>query len=96
MFMRENRKKNGAPQPEQVASKDGAGQRRSRMLSPNDMPSEQGMDLRFSPDMSNCAAINSAHYGGGLDGDGPYRKSYEDNIHYLGTPDQLGRNKLKG
>lgn len=96
MFMRENRAKNGAAQPEQTASKDSAAQRAARQLSPNDLPTEEGLSPMFSPDMSSPAAINSAHYAGGVSGNGPYNKSYEDKIPYIGKPTELGRNKLKG
>lgn len=84
MFMRRNRAKNGAPQPEQTASRDSGSQRSERRLSTQ--PSLDGSpdDLRFSPNMSNCAAINDAHYEGGVSGTGPYGVSYEQNIPYIG------------
>jgi hypothetical protein len=84
MFMRENRKKNGAPQPEATASADASKQRSSRLLAPNgDIPSPPD-DWRFNPSMSTPAAINEAHYQGGISGDGPYGTSYEAKIPYVG------------
>jgi hypothetical protein len=84
MFMRNNRAKNGAPQPEKTASSQSSDQRSERRLSTN--PSLDGSpdDLRFSPSMSSCAAINDAHYSAGVSGLGPYGTSYEQNIPYIG------------
>jgi len=98
MFMRNNRAKNGAPQPESVASGDTAGQRRARKLSPNGPLANSPDDNRFTPQMSSCAAINKAHYQGGISGDGPYGTSYEQHIPYVGvTPvHDEGDRGLKG
>lgn len=95
MFMRNNRKKNGAPQPEETASSDTAGQRKARQLAPNGPIDQSPDDLRFTPDMSTCAAINEAHYQGGVSGAGPYGKSYEDKIPYVGERPN-GGDTLKG
>lgn len=88
MFMRENRKKNGAPQPEQTASRDASAQRGERRLSTNPPLDNSPDDLRFSPQMSTCAAINDAHYAGGVNGLGPYATSYEQHIPYIGKGGQ--------
>ncbi len=88
MFMRENRKKNGAPQPEQIAAKDAPAQRGARKLAPNEPVDQSPEDWRFTPDMSDCAKINDAHYEGGLD-DGPYGTSYEQHIPFVGQPDSM-------
>ena len=85
MFMRENRKKNGAPQPEQVAASESKGQNAARKIAPNEPIGSNPEDLRFTPDMSNPAAINEDHYQGGLSGAGVYKKSYEDKILWLGS-----------
>jgi hypothetical protein len=95
MFMRKNRQKNGAPQPETIASADGASQRKARQLAPNGPVDQSPLDYRFNPDMSNCAAINDAHYEGGISGAGPYSKSYEDHIPYVGDRPE-GAETLKG
>lgn len=84
MFMRENRKKNGAPQPETVAKSDSAGQKSARQLVPNfDVPGPPE-DWRFKPSMDTPAGINDKHYNGGVSGDGPYGTSYEQKIPYVG------------
>jgi hypothetical protein len=85
MFMRENRKKNGAVQPEQTASEEASKQRTARQLDPNgDIPSPPD-DWRFNPSMSTPAAINEGHYQGGVSGSGPYGTSYEQKIPYVGN-----------
>ena len=82
--MRNNRAKNGAQQPEQAASRQSAEQRAERRLSTQPDLDGSPDDLRFSPSMSSCAAINDAHYAGGVNGMGPYGVSYEQNIPYIG------------
>jgi len=83
-FMRRNRQINGAPQPEQTAARDAAEQRAERRLSTQpDFPGTPD-DLRFTPQMSTCAAINDAHKAGGISGLGPFTTSYEQHIPYIG------------
>lgn len=94
MFMRENRKKNGAVQPEATAAKDSSAQRGARKLAPNEPVPEKPEDWRFTPDMSSCDAINDAHYEGGLN-DGPYGKSYEEHIPFVGVPDSMSQKSRK-
>lgn len=98
MFMRRNRQTNGAAQPEQTAAADAPRQKKARQLAPNgDLPGN-AMDLRFEPDMSTADAINNDHYAGGLKGSGPYGKSYENKILFVGdkpAPTGKGRD-LKG
>lgn len=77
-FMYNNRRKNGAPQPEQVAAKEAPEQRAQKKLSPN--PSDLGSpEVRtFEPNMETLEAINRRHYRGGLDeGQLP---GYEDRV----------------
>ena len=79
MFMRENRKKNGVPDP-------GAGQPAEahsgqELISNTNV--EQTVDWRFTPQMSTPAAINEGHYQGGISGSGPYGTSYEDKIPHV-------------
>jgi hypothetical protein len=84
MFMRENRRKNGAPQPEQTAKADASRQRAARKLSPNsDLPSS-GEDCRFTPSMGTSAQINEQHYDGGINDGGPFKVSYEQHIPSVG------------
>jgi hypothetical protein len=84
MFMRNNRAKNGAPQPEQTASRDASAQRSSRTLSSQPPIDNSPDDLRFAPSLSSCAAINDAHYNGGVSGSSPYETSYEKSIPHIG------------
>lgn len=95
MFMRENRKKNGAPQPEAVASKEAGSQRSARQLSPNDFNGLEGEDRRFAAQLSSCAAINDAHYESGISGDGPYKDTYGQHIPFVGVKPPTN-NTLKG
>lgn len=84
MFMRDNRSKNGAKQPEQVAAAQAPNQRSARKLSPNgEIPSPPD-DWRFNPSMSTCAAINDDHYQAGISGSGSYGTSYEAKIPSVG------------
>lgn len=85
MFMRANRAKNGAPQPEAVGAASVGAQRKSRKLSPN-FSLEKGEDWRFSPSMSSCDAINDAHYHAGVS-DEPFNADYVGHIPYVGMPD---------
>lgn len=82
MFMRNNRSKNGAVQPEQTAAKQNSEQKAERRLStqPDVAPGE---DLRFTPSMSSCSAINDACYESGISGS-KYTTSYEQHIPYIG------------
>ncbi len=96
MFMRENRSKNGAAQPEAVARQQSSGQKGAKKLSPNPPMTEQTADWRFTPDMSSPEAINRGHYEGGISGNGPYGKSYEESIPFVGSPADKGSHKLKG
>jgi hypothetical protein len=92
MFMDRNRAVNGAKNPG-----DTMGKTSNKKLSPNSPLTEDAEDWRFTPDLSNPAAINTAHYQGGISGDGPYSKSYEDKIPFLGNPSSdLTTPKLKG
>ena len=84
MFMRNNRAKNGAPQPEAVAKRDAPSQKAARKLSPNEPIGDKGDDWRFSPDMSSCAAINDAHYNAGVKGQ-PWTSEYEKSIPFVGN-----------
>lgn len=84
MFMRNNRTKNGAPQPEETARKDTSGQKAARKLSPNEPIGDKGDDWRFSPDMSSCAAINTAHYKAGVSGN-LWTSEYEKSIPFVGN-----------
>lgn len=78
MFMRENRKKNGAPQPAAQPAETHSGQ---ELISNETVP--QTVDWRFNPQMSTPAAINEGHYQGGLSGSGAYGTSYEDKIPHV-------------
>jgi len=82
-FMARNRRTNGAADPAQTAKSQASEQNKQRRLSTNP-PVEQQESLLFTPDMSSPAAINEAHYLGGLNGNGPYGRSYEDKIPYIG------------
>jgi len=94
MFMRENRRKNGAPQPESTMANDEAGQRAAHKLSENDYSGLEGADWRFTPQMSTCAAINEEHYMAGLQDSGPYRDLGESKIPFVGIKEP-GSDKLK-
>lgn len=85
MFMRANRSKNGAPQPEKTAGANAAAQKAARKLSPNEPLDGKPDDWRFNPDMESCATINDDHYEGGVGGLGPYGKSYEQHIPFVGN-----------
>lgn len=85
MFMRENRAKNGAEQPETTRAKAAPKQRSARKLSPNDPLQPKAEDWRFSPNMSTCEQIDREHYRSGVDGDGPYGTSYEQHIPFVGA-----------
>lgn len=87
MFMRENRKKNGAPQPEQTAAQDTPKQAAARKLSPNLPVDGKADDWRFSPELSTPQQINRAHYQGGVSGAGPYATTYEQHIPFIGGPE---------
>ncbi len=95
MFMRNNRAKNGVPQPESVASALTPLQRKSRKLSPNTPLDGSPEDWRFNPDMSSVEKINDAHYDAGVS-DEPYITDYERHIPYVGVPvAQTGDRKLR-
>jgi hypothetical protein len=85
MFMRENRRKNGAPQPETTAASDAGAQKSARQLVPNFPLDGSPEDWRFSPSMSTPAQINEQHYQGGISGSGPYGTSYEPKIPSVGV-----------
>lgn len=78
MFMRNNRKKNGAPQPETVSASERPDQASQETLSPNDMNLGSPQKRTFEPNLETLDAINRRHYRGGLDDDtGP---DYEHQI----------------
>jgi len=86
MFMRKNRAKNGAPQPEKIASQDSGKQRSQKKLAPNPTDYGQGEDWRFTAKWQDSGKTNEEHYQGGVSGSGPYGTSYEDKIPYVGEP----------
>lgn len=98
MFMRENRRKNGAKQPEQVAGADASQQHNARQLDPNDYPSQKSEDWRFSAKLSTPAAINDAHYHAGISSEnGPYVDAYGQHIPFVGNKAPTGQDQeLKG
>ena len=78
MFMRNNRRLNGAPQPENVYASEAPEQREQQSLIPN--PSDLGSaQMRtFEPNLETQEAINRRHYRGGIDeGEGP---DYESKV----------------
>lgn len=85
MFMRNNRAKNGAVQPEKTAAADASTQRSARKLSPNGPIPSDPEDWRFNPQMSTCAQINEDHYQAGIGGRHPYDGDYESKIPSVGT-----------
>lgn len=91
MFMDKNRKTNHATNPGDTMAKTSA-----KKLSPNSPLTQDAEDWRFMPSMSSPEAINSAHYQGGISGDGPYGTSYEDKIPFVGAPSDITTPKLKG
>lgn len=101
MFMRNNRAKNGAPQPEKGAARDAGEQRGQRRLSTQPPVDGNPDDLRFQPAMSTCEAINNDHYEAGVSGMGPYGTSYEAHIPHVGkgggpaVADESGDRKLR-
>jgi hypothetical protein len=86
MFMRNNRAKNGAPQPEQTAKKDASAQRSSRTLSTQPPLDGSPDDLRFPAQLSTCEKINDAHYRCGVTDDmGQFGLgNYDDKIPHIG------------
>jgi hypothetical protein len=78
MFMRNNRKLNGAPQPEQVASREAPDQRSQGTLIPNPTDLGSPQHRTFEPNLETEEAINRRHYRGGLD-DGEW-PDYEQHI----------------
>lgn len=84
MFMRENRKKNGATDPAAAGEAAAKSAAQGEKLDPNEALTEKPADWRFTPSMSSPAAINEAHYQGGISGSGPYSTSYEQHIHSVG------------
>ena len=86
MFMRENRRKNGAVQPEQTASEDSSKQRSARKLAPNGPIPSSPEDWRFTPKMDTCSRINEDHYMAGLGSQHPYDADYEKEIPAIGDP----------
>lgn len=95
MFMDRNRKLNGAADPGATASSEAGEQRRAQKLSPNEYP-QNGEDWRFQPSLETCAQINENHYMAGLKDGGPYDKSYEDKIPFVGNEVPRGTDrKLK-
>jgi|ERR1700719_15116 len=96
MFMRNNRAKNGAPQPEKTLSDDAAGARSARKLDPN-QPVGSPEDWRFTPDLSTCDAINNAHVHAGVSGV-PFLTNYQGHIPFVGQEAEgagSGDRKLK-
>lgn len=92
MFMRENRKKNGATQP----GLDPAAASAAKKLSGNE-PIPKLEDWRFNPDLSSPQAINKAHYMGGLSGSGPYTEAYASSIPFVGNDfEKKSGDPLKG
>ena len=85
MFMRRNRAKNGAVQPEATASANASEQRKARKLSPNSALDGSPENWRFSPDMASQEKINDAHYDAGVS-DEPYITDYERHIPFVGAP----------
>lgn len=83
MFMDVNRKKNGAEQPAQTAARQTSEQKASRTLS-TQPDIAAGEDLRFTPSMSTCGAINDACYSSGVSGN-KYSGNYEQHIPYVGS-----------
>lgn len=67
MFMRANRAKNGAPQPEAVESREASAQRSQDRLSPNPTDLGTPQHRTFEPNLETQEAINRRHYRGGLD-----------------------------
>jgi hypothetical protein len=67
MFMRRNRAKNGAKQPEQIAASEAPAQRAQDTLIPN--PTDLGTPQTriFEPEMMTPEAIDRRHKMGGLD-----------------------------
>lgn len=92
MFMRENRKKNGATQPGLAGP--GAGNS-AQKISANLPIGATPSDLRFTPDMSSPASINSGHYAGGISGDGPYKNTNVSDIPFVGNANE-SKIPLKG
>lgn len=89
MFMDNNRRVNNAKDPSPAPNT------KARQIAANGpIPGIPDSPL-FTPDMSNCGAINEAHYQGGVSGSGPYGKSYEDKIPYTGERPE-GGDTLKG
>lgn len=78
MFMRNNRALNGAPQPEEVESRNAPAQRAQETLIPNPTSLGTPQNRLFEPNLSTPEEINRRHYRGGLDeGEWP---DYEDKI----------------
>jgi hypothetical protein len=93
MFMRENRKKNGAEQPETTQARESKAQKGARKIAPNEPLNQKAEDWRFSPNMGTSEGINRDHYGSGVSGDGPYGTSYEEKIPYVGAKPGTGFQK---
>lgn len=68
MFMRNNRAKNGAPQPEDVAAQDAPEQSSQQMLMPNlPVGNPEGTRTFDVEPYASIEEINRRHYRGGLD-----------------------------
>ena len=94
MFMRENRKKNGASQPGLAGP---GANNAARKLSGNMPIGDMEADRRFTPDLSSPEAINKAHYMGGISGDGPYKDAYASDIPFVGNDNEKNASpNLKG
>lgn len=79
MFMRNNRAKNGAPQPEEVAADAASAMRAEETLNvmvPGGLGSPQSRT--FEPDLMTIEAITRRHVRGGLD-EGEW-SDYESNV----------------
>lgn len=94
MFMRNNRAKNGAVQPEATAKADAAAQKAAEKLSPNDYDGLKSADWRFQATLSTCAQINEEHYIGGLKDDGVYQNTYESKVPFVGTEPPEGNDRV--
>jgi hypothetical protein len=94
MFMRNNRAKNGVPQPETVGAAATALQRKARKLSPNLALEGNPEDWRFSVDLSTCEKINDGHYDAGIS-DEPFRTEYESKIPFVGYPNTLAQKSFR-
>ena len=84
MFMRENRRKNGARQPEEVEREDAGSQRSAQKLDPNQPVESNPPDWRFDAELGTPEAINRAHYHAGISSELSLT-DYERHIPFVGT-----------